>query len=315
MQSIRVTTYNVLANSMAIPQFIQVRDPHHLTMESRMPLILHELEIMICNHAIIALQEVDIALACGGINELFLKSNYEVLRAHYSTKPERDGFGNFLCIPNDLYKVVQYGQERIGAHIPTPSLLTDQVGNVFVEAQKRDNVMLYARLESRQSGFQFYVFCWHMPCAFWWLPVMALHADALKYRISRIVKATAFILLGDFNTVPGTPLYDFICDTEQKTPNISPCAGWNPLCDDLRLRDARQDVCGIAALVTNRARNSSGKLFQGCLDHIFYAGAALVPVAYNLHKLTSEHELPNACHGSDHVPVSCTFEIAELSSR
>ncbi len=307
---IRVTTYNVLANSMATPDFFQLDNPEHLQLEVRLPKLLSKLECFIKSYDIIALQEVDIALACGGINTLFLEHHYEVLRAHYSTMPERDAFGNFLCIPIKKYKILHYGQERIGSFITMPQNVGKMVlpnkkvnNNVYEEAQKRDSTMLYALLQDIKTNTIFYVFTYHMPCAFWWIPVMTLHIDALKSRIDVIAKNNRFILLGDFNEVPGTDLFNFLMDTSQFSKSLAPCSLWAPSTNML-LKDAKLTR---NILPTNRARNKNGTLFQGCLDHIFYS--QMIPLEYVVETIQFDEELPNAENPSDHVPVSCVFTI------
>jgi mRNA deadenylase 3'-5' endonuclease subunit Ccr4 len=310
---VAASSYNVLANSMATPRRITVAKPEFLSLEFRMPKILQRVKEMTDRRAIIALQEVDVALACAGLSELFVAQGYDVLRAHYSTMPERDGMGNWLAIPLDRYKVLHYGQERIGNYIlgssdpcpPPPN--ASCAANAYLEAQKRDTTMVFAKLLDRASNHVFFAFNYHMPCTFWWIPVMTLHADALKLRMAHHAGDQSFVLLGDFNEVPGTPLFEFLLNGTI-TEVLQPSPSWRAT-SKLPLTELRQALGQEVAAKTCQARDAKGKLFCGALDHVFFRG--LVPVSFQSTALGPETELPNDCEPSDHVPVHADFAIPQ----
>jgi hypothetical protein len=85
-----------------------------------MPKILSNLDDMILNENIIALQEVDITLAAAGLHQKFIENNYYPLTAHYSSMEGRDYYGNIIAFPTQKYRLVTYGQTKIGNLIDVP---------------------------------------------------------------------------------------------------------------------------------------------------------------------------------------------------
>lgn len=69
-------------------------------------------------------------------------------------------------------------------------------------AMARKNCLLWVRLQHADSGTQFCVANYHMPCMFWNTPVMCLHA-AMAAMVTRALSGPApYVLAGDFNLKP-----------------------------------------------------------------------------------------------------------------
>ena len=337
---IRCSTYNVLANSMASPEFFDVPDANVLKLESRMPLLLRSLEKLTDRREIILLQEVDIKLAGNGLHQFFSQNNYYPLTAHYSTKPNSDSFGNWIVFPRDLYDLVSYGQERIGLSIPTPtdehcliesaqpvykcrpvmetgaykSQSPKSNNNVYVESQRRDSTLLYCVLRTK-SQHEFCVFNYHMPCAYWWPAVMTLHADTLLTRVRKLSHGLPFILAGDFNTIPNTPIYNYLTRLQlvghdgQLDPSYYPSHHWKPNPDNMAVLDTRVQ-CGHFFIPTTQCRNRNGIWFRETIDYIFCGnGEHNTWTVKEFDQDQPNDDMPNTNQGSDHLPISCLLDL------
>lgn len=319
---IHLTTYNVLANSMADTRFFKVADASVLSLDKRMPKILNELQECFDRDDIICLQEVDVTLAAAGLHQAFLRNGYYPLTAHYSTTPGRDYFGNLIAFPMKKYNLVTYGQCKIGDHILIPKPYSNPIapqvfndgkprstvsGDVYQEAAKRDTALLYATFEDKSSRKRFVVNTYHMPCAFWWPSVMTLHAEALLRKVKEYSNDLPYILIGDFNTQPNTPVYKLLTEGVINDPGFIPSPEWeiNATVSGLCLTDIRS-ITGFPFHNTTSARNPNDSIFEAALDHIFCSpGFSNHEISYS----PPSGEMPNEKSGSDHVPVSCKLTL------
>ncbi len=305
---IRVATWNVLAQSKTtIERFDQ--EPAVLSLVSRVPRIIERLECLIKSQCIIALQEMEVVLSCAGISRLFAQNHYEIVRSF--------GLGNWLCIPTNLYNVLDYGQHHIGSRIVIPKDVDESKWspvpprckslNVFQEARKKPNFLMWAKLQWKR--WEFYVFVYHMPCCYWWPAVMALHANALKETMRSVAGGCPFILLGDFNECAHGPIYNILTNSTAD-PAVRPWPEWRPC--EMDLLDARV-IMGHPIQFTTRTRSVGKPVFEGSIDHIFYSDDRLMPMAHCVFPIALHAELPNAEEPSDHVPVVADFVTTGFS--
>ena len=311
---IQITSWNILSKTMCGPRFF-AKSPY-LDWKHRVPLIITEITKLVKTGQIIVLQEVDIEIA-SILHTVFSEHNYYPLTAHYSTMVGRNYFGTVIAFPNDIYQLQSYGQLKIGEYINTPNNIAElnltqpnngkqMTDNVYHEAQKRDASLLYAYLINRETKFTFAVFTYHMPCAFWWLPVMTLHADALFVQITRLAEELPFILAGDFNTLPNTPLYDFYITGNVTASEILPYADWKPTERTRKVLDAS---VGFDCTKTTQCIGSGGGSFEGIIDYIFYSED--FEISHFVVQPIIE-DLPSSTMPSDHVPITAMFNAKIL---
>lgn len=309
--SVKITSWNVLSKTMCDTRFFA--ESPHLDWNNRIPLINSEIRKLIESDQIIVLQEVDIDIA-SKLHTIFSEHDYYPLTAHYSTMPGRNYFGTMIAFPKKIYQLQSYGQQKIGEYIKTPDNIAElhltQPNNgkkmtetVYQEAQKRDSALLYAYLTNRVTGLTFAVFTYHMPCAFWWLPVMTLHADALFIQITKLAGELPFILAGDFNTLPNTPLYNFYTTGSATELEIMPYPDWKPTERTRKVLDTRVK---FEYVKTTQCTNSKGDLFEGTIDYIFYSEDFEVS-SFTVQPITEN--LPSSTMPSDHVPINAEFTI------
>jgi mRNA deadenylase 3'-5' endonuclease subunit Ccr4 len=335
---IRATTYNVLAQSMM--KYVK-GEPEHLLWSHRCELISAELRPRIAAHHIIALQEVDQTMD-EVLSRLFQDTSYTILKSFYSS-PDRARFGAWLCVPSEDYDILESSSTRLGNLIPIPADVTnsqrplqqrqdsEQI-DVFADATRRSNEMIYARLRRKSSVNSFVVATYHMPCAFWWPGVMTLHLAALKAELWRIQQSCGYsqpafvLLLGDFNITPESSLMEFLLHS-QLSSEILPLPDWRP--PQNMLQFSRLAPEGNEDWFT--CWNGS---FKGSLDHAFLAGTS-VEACSDDSRQSPEQEaakptqalvqspvlkvfitppdqsIPDQFRGSDHVPVSVELDFGD----
>lgn len=295
--SVNIATYNVLDNSMAVPKFFDLPE-QHLKLEHRMPLILREISKFTSRKTILCLQEVGITLSGAGLHQHFASNGYYCLTSHYSSIPGRDFFGVCIVFPTDTYTLVKYGEVKIGETILVPDGIelaeTKDGVSAYEEAKKRDTRMLWAILKKKSDDKEFFVATYHMPCCFWWVPVMVMHVDALLSEIDRLADGLPIILAGDFNSYLNSNTGEIIkfitSDIEFKN---KPTPGWR-CTSTLKLENAI-----ISPRVTTLTKSPGREPFSATLDYIFTRG---FETSYE-EVQRIEGLIPNNDHGSDHIPV------------
>merc|ERR1712125_123559 len=69
-------------------------------------------------------------------------------------------------------------------------------------AKNRFNTCILCQFECLESGKKFFVGTYHMPCAYWCMPVMTIHAAELFIQCQLIAENYPLIIAGDFNFKP-----------------------------------------------------------------------------------------------------------------
>lgn len=294
--SLNVVTYNVLANSTALPKFFDL-PLEHLSLKHRIPLLLTKIQQYINKEAVICLQEVDLVLMGAGLHQLFSQSGYYCITSHYSTLPDRDYMGVCIAFPVAKYSLVKYGEVKIGDKIVLPldvEVAESKNGNtLFEEAKKRDTRMLWVKL--RNEGKDVFICTYHMPCCFWWVPVMTLHIDTLLKQIEELTSEDVpIVLVGDFNAYSKGNTKD-ILNFISKDIEFSelPTPLWKPS-STLKLKNA-----GVINTPTTMTKSPGRDVFKECLDYIFVKGCVVEHACGDV----PSKLMPNDTEGSDHMPV------------
>jgi len=189
--------------------------------------------------------------------------------------------------------LVQVPDDTTDAQPPTPSARQgpDGAENVFVDAHRRNNQLVYALLRD-VSGLEFIFATFHSPCAFWWPGVMTLSHAALKTELERLRLSLGreYVLAGDFNIVPGSANMDFML-SGRVADEIRPAGSWDP-----------PPAVPLVRLVQDEKVTCWNGDFAGALDHVFASIGFPLASASSL-VLDPTGSIPDADHGSDHVPV------------
>lgn len=158
-------------------------------------------------------------------------------------------------------------------------------------AKRRANLVVRMKIHLN-NGKSFYLYNYHMPCAFKTPLVQILHIDALK-RIIASFPDIPYILAGDMNVLPTSNEYEFLTDTESPS--------------SITLKSSYRIANKEEPKFTCFNYTTFGGEFCGCLDYIFVSEEFKVLKSHLL--LTTTTELPNADCPSDHLPLRSVLSL------
>jgi mRNA deadenylase 3'-5' endonuclease subunit Ccr4 len=156
-------------------------------------------------------------------------------------------------------------------------------------AKKRANLVVRMKIRLN-NGKAFYLYNYHMPCAFKTPLVQILHIDALK-RIITSFPDIPYILAGDMNILPTSKGYEFLTDTTSQITLKSSYLIAN--------KEEPEFTCFNYTTFAGE--------FCGCLDYIFVSDEFKVLKSHLL--LNTTTELPNADCPSDHLPLRSVLSL------
>ena len=163
--------------------------------------------------------------------------------------------------------------------------------NEVENAKKRANLVVRMNIHLN-NGKSFYLYNYHMPCAFKTPLVQILHIHALK-RIIASFPDIPYVLAGDMNILPTSKEYEFLTDTESPS--------------SITLKSSYFIANKEEPEFTCFNYTKFGGEFCGCLDYIFVSKEFNVLKSHLL--LKTKTELPNADCPSDHLPLRTVLSL------
>lgn len=329
-----VTSYNVLAKELCSPEFFQVENPEFLNFGKRQELIRARISTFLKRDDIVCLQETDPDL----LEDLFANNGYFTLASYYSTMPGRGSFGNSISFPTKKFRLVESGRVKLGDSIVIPDDATNigiplplpdgtprKILKPLSEEVKRDTTTMWVKLINIATGNEVVIITEHMPCAFWYPEVMNGHASELKKLVAKLTDdhRIPFAVAGAFNTMPNTPIHRYLQGDDFAFEEKPLYKGWTPFSNfkDVMVEDfdargpvpERQNVFAWTdahqeKTLTTWCKNKFGAEFKETIDYIFYSGLDRMTSIVQ----TPTELIPNAEHGSDHVPISATFRFTSV---
>lgn len=187
-------------------------------------------------------------------------------------------------------------------------------------AAKRFNRAVVVKLRRRETGTEFCVATYHLPCDFKLKPVVTLHSALYAMTAQRFARDTPLILTGDFNSTPDSGAYELLTtghldEKHEEYPVVHPDDKWKP--NVRALRSAYHAANGKEPPFTNKAvrdlwggRNS----FQGTLDYLFCSEGVKVVDTYPVFghfpdEIGNAKSLPVLQAPSDHLMIGASFQI------
>ena len=167
----------------------------------------------------------------------------------------------------------------------------NKVESSIENAKKRANLVVRMKIHLN-NGKTFYLYNYHMPCAFKTPLVQILHICALK-RIIASFPDIPYILAGDMNILPMSKEYEFLTDTQSPS--------------SITLKSSYLIANKEEPKFTCFNYTKFGGEFCGCLDYIFVSEEFNVLKSHLL--LTTTTELPNADCPSDHLPLRSVLSL------
>lgn len=279
----------------------------------------------------------------GSIHQFFANRGYHLVYAPYGGK--HNGYmGVGIAVPMDLFHVVDVAMETISDTVSWPVKRTQgflkAAENIKTRLRKtwealtgmrksdrddpwgysrgRKNVLVFTRLVSRSNGGVLCVGTYHMPCAFWSLPIMLIHSTLAVSKFQDLSRGDDAVLAGDFNIKPGDACYDMITAgtiSDDKTIEIPDAADgtngnkWLPTL--VRpMKSAYAEKLGEEPNFTNYAQVGDTEPFVDTLDYLFCSARCdVVNVIPLPHRDEVRGPFPSKSEPSDHVLVGATFRI------
>jgi len=205
-----------------------------------------------------------------------------------------------IAVPNS-YEIdpIQVEFIRVADYIddinPLDYSSDNEVESNIENAKKRANLVVRMKIHLN-NGKSFYLYNYHMPCAFKTPFVQMLHIQALK-RIITSFPNIPYILAGDMNILPTSKEYAFLTENNHYFDtqlSITPKSSYF-----IANKEEPKFTCFNYTTFAGE--------FCGCLDYIFVSEEFKVLKSHLL--LTTEIELPNADCPSDHLPLRSVLSL------
>lgn len=300
-----VITFNCATPFSVVPAEYPDCDPVFLDRIRRKNSILSLFTSWLRTSPIIVLQEVPYNWK-QDFDRYFTKRDYTFHCMNYGQK--KNGIlGVGIAVPTS-YTINPSEVEfiRVSDYIDDIDSLNDyssenDVKSNIENAKKRANLVVRMKIHLN-NGKAFYLYNYHMPCAFKTPLIQMLHIQALK-RIIASFPDIPYILAGDMNILPTSKEYAFLT-----TNTLS--------MEDSQYFDTRLSITPKSSyLIANKEEPEftcfnytkfAGE-FCGCLDYIFISDEFKVLKSHLL--LTTTTELPNLDCPSDHLPLRTVLSL------
>ena len=295
-----VITFNVGTPFSLTPSEYPDCDPAILDRLRRKNAILSLFTSWIRTSPIIVLQEVPYNWK-QDFDRYFTKRNYTFHCMNYGQKTNGI-LGVGIAVPNsyainpeevEFIRVADYVEYDCDSSDYSTSSSSDNedIHTNVENAKKRANLVVRMKIRLN-NGKSFYLYNYHMPCAFKTPLVQILHIDALK-RIIASFPNIPYILAGDMNILPISKEYEFLTDTISSST--------------ITLKSSYRITNKEEPEFTCFNYTTFGGEFCGCLDYIFVSEEFKVLKSHLL--LTTTTELPNADCPSDHLPLRSVLSL------
>lgn len=286
-----VITFNAGTPFSLVPSEYPDCDPVFLDRIRRKNAILSLMTSWLRTSPIIVLQEVPYNWK-QDFDRYFTKRNYTFHCMNYGQKTNGI-LGVGIAVPN-FYAINPEEVEfiRVADYIECDCDSSDYSFDNDIEsnienAKKRANLVVRMKIHLN-NGKSFYLYNYHMPCAFKTPLVQILHIQALK-RIIASFPDIPYILAGDMNILPTSKEYAFLT-----TPDDAPKSSYF-----IANKEEPKFTCFNYTKFAGE--------FCGCLDYIFVSDEFNVLKSHLL--LMTNTELPNADCPSDHLPLRSVLSL------
>lgn len=259
---------------------------------------------------IIVLQEVPYNWK-SDFERYFTRRDYKFYCMNYGQKTNGI-LGVGIAVPNfyevdeavDFIRVADYIDIPEKFENDSVDILLNEIESYIQNSKKRANLLVRMKIRLN-NGKEFYLYNYHMPCAFKTPIVQIIHIDALK-RILSLSSDIPYILAGDMNILPNSKEYFFLTENilsaedsayfkkHTLIPKITPKSSYF-----IANKEEPEFTCFNYTKFAGE--------FCDCLDYIFVSDEFKVLKSHLL--LTTETELPNRDCPSDHLPLRSVLSL------
>jgi len=233
MTDIKIINFNLLVDNYCKPDFFIKASANATNSTMRYQLLISILQEHINNSTdCFCLQEV--TRNSGSKLRVFFKDNgFDTAYDNYGYY--KNGYmGIMVAWKNTKFKMISEYSENVGDNIPyqKPKVwswndtILNRLGykpdhakhhESLMYAKRRDNIFMAIELQtfSEEIPKSFYLCNYHMPCCYYDLMIMNLHASRLQRVVTKLSKKLPTIFCGDFNSMPDSDLYKMFTNDTQ----------------------------------------------------------------------------------------------------
>ena len=252
-------------------------------------------------------------------------------------KPFNGYMGIALAVPLDKYEVCKVDISRCSDTVRLPKEKVEEgiLRKIFIDAplslyrkatgkrppqsdwqlaRGRFNTIMYAALRCKNTGVEFGVANYHMPCMFRNPKVMTIHSQLAGMYAQRCSGDLPVVLMGDFNLKPGDGGYDLITtgtltDGLEASPVAPEGEKWTTSLG-YPMRSAYKVANGAEPDFTNFAQIKDDPQFIDTLDYIFISPTVEVSQVLPLpHRSEVKGPFPAPDEPSDHILLAATIRV------
>jgi len=341
-----VSSYNILSATLSDPARFTHCTVENCNPENRFPKILKKLEAQVKARSIIALQEVSLKWV-GPLSKFFSDNHYQLVVTNYGNI-WNDYMGVAIAYPQmysltdlDIRTLFDEPQDRRnrtegkekGWFQYLKSVLLPGLGLPF-QAQEgastpvadpwdmalKQNRLLQVSLKEPESGKEFTVATYHMPCLFGSTEkrsALAIHTSFALKAIQDFAGDKPRIFLGDYNFQPHSACYALVT-TGTLPDDIPPPKEGKELPSTEPMCSAYCKKNGQEPAWTNYSQINEDPLFAETIDYIFLSPEWEVEHTEPLMDAKIQEELgplPAGDEPSDHYMIAAELSLSSCSLK
>ena len=246
-------------------------------------------------------------------NKYFQNNNYT-----FYCKTYGGIFGVGIAVPN-FYGVqdsdVEYFKVSDYIRVNAPDVIVEKlcgldqsdIDKIISNAKNRENILIRVKIRVNETQ-SFYLYNYHMPCAYKLPIIQIMHIHALKHIFSEHASDDLpYIIAADMNILPDSDSYNFMTKnelTDEHSAYFMKTMSTNISTDHI-LRSSYKEVNLYEPEFTCFSDTVFGGKFKGCLDYIMISSKIKTLRSHMLIK--TENKLPNKDCPSDHLPLRSVF--------
>ena len=225
-------------------------------------------------------------------------------------------------VPKVVSNIIKYfavGCDRAIKHLRPSSSSSSSTPDDWGYAIGKNNSLLCVILQN--AGKAVCIGTYHMPCSYKTTTSSAAHSAMLFQQLSRLAGDIPFLLVGDFNLKPDSPIYERLMAKGVRTlgdlidiPDKYLVNEWLPSIN-VNISSAYKTVNGTEPVYTTNCHVKDSEQFTGTLDYIFYSEGSengekmLEPLSVDALPDDTSICYPNSTEPSDHLMIGATFKL------